>query len=89
MAARYGGDEFVIVLPNTPKDGAYILAKTLRDKIRSTYFMEDQGLKIRITASLGLACYPTDADSKISLVRSRSGAMEANSTSLGTCMSHS
>jgi diguanylate cyclase (GGDEF)-like protein len=77
MAARYGGDEFVIVLSNTNKDGAYILAKTLRDKIRSTNFKSEQGANIRITASLGLACYPTDADSKISLIRMADKAMYA------------
>ena len=77
MAARYGGDEFVIVLPNTPKTGALTLAKNLRDKVRSTDFLTSQGLDIRITASFGLASYPTDADSKLSLVRLADKAMYA------------
>lgn len=77
MAARYGGDEFVIVLPNTPKPGAYTLAKNLRDRLRSTDFLTGSGLNLRITASLGLASYPTDADTKLALVRLADKAMYA------------
>lgn len=77
MAARYGGDEFVIVLPNTPKAGAYTVAKNLRDLLRARDFLTSSGLNIRITASFGLATYPTDADSKLSLVRMADKAMYA------------
>lgn len=85
MAARYGGDEFVIVLPNTPKEGAHTLAKNLRDKLRNHDFLTAQGYKIRVTASFGLASYPTDADSKLSLIRLADKAMyEAKDASRDT-----
>lgn len=77
MAARYGGDEFVIVLPNTSKSGALTLAKNLRDKLRSHDFLSAQGLNLRITASFGLAAYPSDADTKLALVRLADKAMYA------------
>lgn len=77
MAARYGGDEFVLVLPNTDKAGALRLAKNLRNKLRSTEFLTGYGMNIKITGSFGLASYPVDADSKLSLVRLADKAMYA------------
>ncbi len=75
VAVRYGGDEFVLVLPNTPKEGAVTLASNLRQRIREHYFLADEGYRIRLTASFGVATYPTDAQSKLALVRLADQAM--------------
>jgi diguanylate cyclase (GGDEF)-like protein len=75
MAARYGGDEFVIVLPNTDKTGATSMAENLRDVLREHYYLASEGYRIRLTASFGVACYPEDARSKLTLIRQADQAM--------------
>lgn len=75
VAARYGGDEFVLVLPNTDKSGALVMANNLREKIKSVFFLADQGYRIRVTASFGVAAYPDDAQSKLALIRLADQAM--------------
>jgi len=63
-AARYGGDEFVIILRDTPKEKAVAFCKALKEKLSARKFLADEGLNIRITASFGLATFPDDADNK-------------------------
>ncbi len=75
IAARYGGDEFVIVLPNTGKDGGFTMATNLRHLIKDHYFLADEGYRIRVTASFGVAAYPSDAQSKLALLRLADQAM--------------
>jgi len=60
-AARYGGDEFVFLLPSTSKKGAVAMAQNLLDILRATDFKSDCGQTMNITASLGVATYPTNA----------------------------
>jgi len=75
VAARYGGDEFVVVLPNTSKEGALTVASNLRERIKEHYFLAEQGYRIRITASFGVATYPEDAQTKLALIRLADQAM--------------
>jgi diguanylate cyclase (GGDEF)-like protein len=75
MAARYGGDEFVIVLPNTNKAGAFTMASNLRRVVKDRHFLLDEGYRIRITASFGVAAYPADAQTKLALIRLADKAM--------------
>jgi diguanylate cyclase (GGDEF)-like protein len=56
FAARYGGEEMLIILPNTSKDSALIVAERLCDRIRQTAIFHDTQKSLpHITASLGLA----------------------------------
>ena len=56
QAFRYGGDEFVIILPQTTREDAYVVAERVRVQIAKT--MEKQA--IAVTSSIGLANYPAD-----------------------------
>ncbi len=75
VAVRYGGDEFVIVLPSTTKEGAQTVAANLHRTLREHYFLADEGYRIRITASFGVAAYPEDAQTQIALIRLADRAM--------------
>jgi diguanylate cyclase (GGDEF)-like protein len=59
LLAKYGGDEFVIILPQTDKVGAYLAAERLRESVEKQVFpgAETQPLK-KLTVSIGLAAYP-------------------------------
>ena len=74
-AARYGGDEFVVILPNTGKEGAVTLAKRLHQVFREHEFHDEERVAFNLTASFGLATYPDDASSKDELVRLADQAM--------------
>lgn len=74
-AFRYGGDEFVIILPRTEKQDALIAARRLRQALNDAVFFQAEGLNIRVTASFGLAAYPLDALSKEDILRRSDQAM--------------
>src|SRR5438270_6286519 len=69
FAFRYGGDEFVILLPQTDKHSALVVAKRLRDIIRSSPFPMDNNLMLDVKASMGVASYPEDAKSAHEIIR--------------------
>jgi len=68
-AFRYGGDEFVILLPQTGKDAALVVAKRLRDNLRTSMFCKEEGLNLNVRASIGVATYPHDAKSPHDIIR--------------------
>jgi len=68
-AFRYGGDEFVVLLPQTGKDQALYVAKRLRDALRASQFCKEEGLNLNVRASIGLATYPHDAKSPHDVIR--------------------
>ena len=69
FAYRYGGDEFVVLLPQTSKDQALVVAKRLQDAMRTTRFCRDEGLNLNVLASIGLATYPHDARTAHDIIR--------------------
>jgi diguanylate cyclase (GGDEF)-like protein len=63
-AARFGGDEFVIILPQANTDGAMIVAERLRSRVAQ---MEVPGFG-QMTASFGIATFPNHASSRDALL---------------------
>jgi diguanylate cyclase (GGDEF)-like protein len=75
FAFRYGGDEFVIVLPQASKENAYVVARRLHRMIGETSWLSSEGLNIHFTASIGVASYPSDAKTKVELLHLADEAM--------------
>ncbi len=74
FAGRYGGEEFLVLLPDTDREGAAQAAEKLRDSISR---IGVAGMDHQMTASLGLACYPLDAGDGDTLVRMADRALYA------------
>jgi len=62
VAARYGGDEFVVMLPETPSRGALEVAERIRHAIEQMPFHAETG-RVPCTVSIGVATYPEDGRS--------------------------
>ncbi len=78
---RYGGDEFCVMLPETPKANAVFVAERLRKVIEETVFLQEEEVNARLTASIGLAAFPRDASTKDDLIKRADEAMyEAKNT---------
>jgi diguanylate cyclase (GGDEF)-like protein len=70
VAARYGGEEFTIILPQTNKLEAAVIAERVCNEIRKLDIPLDQdGLRIPLTVSVGLATFPDDADNLEGVIR--------------------
>ncbi len=59
-AFRYGGDEFAILLPQTGKEAALLVARRLMSMFRTQVWLTSEGFSQRLRASIGIACYPSD-----------------------------
>jgi diguanylate cyclase (GGDEF)-like protein len=68
-AFRYGGDEFVVLLPQTSKHSALVVARRLIDIMRNTRFHLGDGLDLNIRCSMGVASFPDDARNAHDLIR--------------------
>jgi diguanylate cyclase (GGDEF)-like protein len=64
VVARYGGDEYVVILVGIDSGGALKVAERTRRAIEDHRFLSREGARLRITASIGLASYPEHAREK-------------------------
>jgi diguanylate cyclase (GGDEF)-like protein len=72
--ARYGGDEFAVILPRTDKKGALRVCERLRQQIRNHPFPGAGGAGV-ITASFGISSFPQDGKSSRVLLRKADRAL--------------
>lgn len=63
LVGRYGGEEFLIVTPETSTAAAAQVAERLRLQVAGAEFRAMDGERISVTASFGIASYPEDGDS--------------------------
>jgi diguanylate cyclase (GGDEF)-like protein len=76
-AARYGGDEFVALLPETDPTGAFVLAEKIRLGV-GAMVIDVPGGATRPSLSIGVVSYPDDGRSADELIISADGAMYAS-----------
>src|SRR5438093_1125168 len=74
IVGRYGGDEFDIVLPETPLNGAMVIAERIRQKVENYEFVA-QNITIRLTVSLGVANCPKHTLTAEGLIKKADAAM--------------
>ncbi len=73
--ARYGGDEYIVVLTDTNSKGAMIVAERIRQMVEDNIFTESEGYPIKLTISIGVASYPEHGVNKVELLHLADEAM--------------
>ncbi|HYH02538.1 MAG TPA: sensor domain-containing diguanylate cyclase [Bacillota bacterium] len=58
LVARYGGEEFAVIMPDTQIDAAIALCENIRNKIANHFFRAEDKAMLKVTVSLGVACFP-------------------------------
>lgn len=74
IVARFGGEEFIIMLPHTGAEAAYEKAEELRNSI-SNLIITDNGNSASVTISMGISAFPKHADTEDLLLRSADVAL--------------
>lgn len=74
IAARYGGEEFAFILPGYSKEKGIEMAERICSKVKSLLF-HFEGKEVKITLSVGLSCFPLDAEKKDALIKKADNAL--------------
>lgn len=75
IGIRYGGDEFVLILPKTHKADAIRVVQRAIDILHETSFINENDLHIKMTASFGISTFPEDGESVDQIISSADRAM--------------
>jgi diguanylate cyclase (GGDEF)-like protein len=76
IAARYGGEEFALIMPNTEEEGALKTADRIRRSIEEDQVIFEAA-RISVTASIGVACWPSHAKDTKGLIAAADRALYA------------
>lgn len=77
LACRMGGEEFLLILPDTPLSGAYQIGERIRSRIASEAFRTRQETRIRLTVSVGIATLDGECDTPESILKRADTALYA------------
>jgi diguanylate cyclase (GGDEF)-like protein len=83
---RYGGDEFVVILPEAGPEDAGIVGERIRTKVERHRFTGGRRLKISLTVSIGAAVFPDNALSPHQLIAAADQAMYAAKAGNKNCI---
>jgi diguanylate cyclase (GGDEF)-like protein len=61
---RYGGDEYIILLPGHNQAQALAMVRGMRQALKEEAFLAEEGLNLKLTASFGIATLPLDAQGR-------------------------
>lgn len=75
ILARYGGDEFALILPDTSRSGALNVAERVRARVAGFRFLAGEGLDVRLTTSIGIATREMGRHTVADLLRAADAAM--------------
>lgn len=86
IVARYGGDEFVLVLLGADPETGKSIAERVRERVEKHCFTSRSGKDIRVTASIGIAAFPENAKTREDLLRIADDTMYASKKSGKNCV---
>jgi diguanylate cyclase (GGDEF)-like protein len=89
VVSRYGGDEFVVVLPETDIEMGLRVAERVRERIADHAFTGGRNLRLSLTASFGVAAFPNHAQSPQQLIARADTAMYEAKAAHKNCVRHS
>jgi len=75
VVARYGGDEYVVLLRGTDSGGALKVAERIRRTVETHRFLASEGLSVQLTTCVGVASFPEHATDKAALLDMADRAM--------------
>lgn len=73
-ASRYGGDEFIVLLPGVDKGGAFEVAERIRSQVAAMTLSDDAGAVV-VTVSIGVAAFPEHGDTPEAVIASADSAL--------------
>ena len=76
LVARFGGDQFAIILPHTFEKGGREVTERVRQNVAAWVFTTPDGTEVRLTVSVGVCSYPQDGASAPDLVEAAQRALD-------------
>jgi hypothetical protein len=73
-ASRYGGDEFIVLLPEVGAGGALDVANRIRERVTAEVVNGDTE-RVAVTATIGVACFPEHGETPEAIIASADGAL--------------
>lgn len=88
IAARWGGEEFIALMPNTSLDRATAIAEMVRQRFEILGFVVENGHSLRLTASAGVVCCDDSRDDLESMIKHADRALYAAKSGGRNCVAH-